>query len=85
MLKIADEAVCGSRRESQRVSPEIPLEGDDGGREHTGPDEGEGGLSASETGVEESETGNHDHDHGRGHENVGLVTWVVPLVEVFSD
>jgi hypothetical protein len=49
------------------------LEGDDGGREHASPDQGQCRLSASKTRVEEGQTGNHDHDHGRGHEDVGLV------------
>jgi hypothetical protein len=83
-IEVANEA-AGSRTESKRVSPEIPLEGDDRSREHTRPNQGQGGLSASKTGVEEGQTGNHDHDHGRGHNDVGLVTRVVPLVQVLCD
>ena len=83
LVEVADEAVCrGAERE--RVTPEVPLEGDDGGREHTRPNQGQSGLSARKTRVEEGQTGNHDHDHGRGHENVGLVTSIVPLVQVLS-
>lgn len=79
LVEVSDEAVCRGT-ESERVSPEVPLEGNDGGGKHAGPDEGEGGLSASKTGVEECETGNHDHHHGRGHEDVGLITRREPLV-----
>jgi hypothetical protein len=83
-VEVANEAT-GSRAESKRVSPEVPLEGDNGGREHARPDQGKGGLSASKARVEEGQTGNHDHDHGRGHDDVGLVTRVVPLVQVLCD
>lgn len=84
LIEVADEAV-GRRTKSQRVAPEVPLESDDGCGEHADPDEGERGLSARKTRVEERETRHHDHDHGRGHENVGLVTWVEPLVQVLGD
>jgi hypothetical protein len=49
-VEAADEAV-GRGTESERVTPEVPLEGDDGSGEHAGPDEGEGRLSASKTRV----------------------------------
>jgi len=84
LVEVANETVCRGA-EGKRVSPEIPLEGNDRGREHAGPDKGEGGLSSSKTGVEKSEARYHDHDHGRGHEDVGLITRLVPLVEVFGD
>jgi hypothetical protein len=82
-VEVANKATC-TRAESKRISPEVPLESDDRGRKHTRPDEGQSGLSARKTRIEEGQTGNHDHDHGRGHEDVGLVTGVVPLVQVFS-
>jgi hypothetical protein len=82
-VEVANKATC-TGAESKRISPEVPLESDDRGRKHTRPDEGQSGLSARKTRIEEGQTGNHDHDHGRGHEDVGLVTGVVPLVQVFS-
>jgi hypothetical protein len=83
-VKVADEAI-GRGAKSKRVSPEIPLECDDGGREHAGPDHGEGRLSARKTGIEEGETRNHDQHHGRSHEDEGLITRLVPLVQVLGD
>ena len=82
-VEVADESAC-TGAESERISPEVPLESDDRGGKHTRPDEGQSGLSARETGVEEGQTRNHDHDHGRGHDDEGLVTGVVPLVQVLS-
>lgn len=84
LVEVADEAVCGGTK-GERVTPEVPLESDDGGGEHAGPDEGEGRLSAGQTRVEESQTWDHDHDHGRSHEDEGLVASLVPLVQVFGD
>ena len=83
LVEVANEAVCRGA-ESKRVSPEVPLEGDDGSREHTRPDKRQSGLSARKTRVEESQTGNHNQDHSGGHENVGLITGRVPLVQVLS-
>lgn len=80
-VEVADKATC-TGAESERISPEVPLESDDRGRKHTRPDEGQSGLSTRKTRIEEGQTGNHDHDHGRGHEDEGLVTGVVPLVQV---
>lgn len=82
--EISNEATC-SWAKGERVAPEVPLECDDGTGEHASPDEGEGGLSAGEARVEERETGNHGQDHGRSHENEGLVTRLVPLVQIFGD
>lgn len=79
---ITDEGVAGGGREGKRVSPEIPLEDDDGKGHHDDPEHGEGGLSAGETGVEEGDAGNHHHDQAGGEEDVGLVTGGVPLVQV---
>lgn len=84
LVEVADEAI-GRRAKGKRVTPEIPLESDDGCGEHADPDKGERRLSASKTRVEERQARYHDHDHGRGHENVGLVTRVEPLVQVLGD
>lgn len=84
LIEISDETIRG-RAEGERVAPEVPLECNDRCGEHAGPDERKSRLSAGETRVEESEAGNHDHDHGRGHENVGLVTRLVPLIQVLGD
>jgi hypothetical protein len=83
-VEVANEA-AGAGTKGQRVTPEVPLECDDRGGEHAGPDEGEGGLSARKTRVEERETRNHDQHHGRSHDDEGLVTRLVPLVQVFGD
>ena len=84
MLKVADKAVCGGLGKSEGIAPEIPLEHYDGTRSHAGPDHAEGRLAAGEAGVEESQAGDHEHDHGGGDEDVGLVACLVPLVEVGS-
>lgn len=83
-VEVSDEAIGGGT-ESERVTPEVPLECDDGCGEHAGPDEGEGRLSPGEARVEERETRNHDQHHGRGHEDEGLVTRLVPLVQILGD
>ena len=54
LLQVANVAICGILAESQRVAPEIPLEGDDGDGHHTDPEEGQSGLSACETRVQET-------------------------------
>ena len=81
LVKVSNKAIC-RRTKRKRVSPEVPLEGDDGSRKHASPNEGQSRLSASKTRVKEGQTRNHDHDHGRGHKNVGLVTGIVPLVQI---
>jgi hypothetical protein len=83
LVQIADEA-AGTGTEGERVSPEIPLECDDRAGEHAGPDEGQSGLSACETGVEESESRNHDQHHGRSHDDESLITRLVPLVQILG-
>lgn len=60
------------------------MERDDRERCHTCPNQGQCRLSASETGVEETETWHHDQDHGRSHDDVCLVTGLEPLVQVLS-
>lgn len=81
LVEVANKSVRAGAK-GKRVSPEVPLEGDDRRGEHTRPDEREGRFSARKTRVEESQTRNHDHDHGRSHENVGLITRTIPLVQV---
>lgn len=48
LVEVANEAIC-AWAEGERVSPEVPLECDDRGGEHAGPDQREGGLSARKT------------------------------------
>ena len=54
----AEERVAGAR-ESERVAPEEPLEGDNADREHREEQKLEGRFTAGETTVEETDTGNH--------------------------
>lgn len=82
MVQIADKPVGCSRAESQRVAPEVPLEDDDGERHHGNPDQRQGGFSSGETRVKEGDTGHHNQDHARSHNDEGLVTGLVPLVQV---
>jgi hypothetical protein len=82
VAQVSNEPIGGRRRESQRVSPEIPLESHDTHGTHASPDHAKGRLAASETGVEETETGYHKHDHSGGDDDVGLVTGLVPFVQV---
>lgn len=84
MLQITDISICCRRRESQRVAPEIPLEGDDRKGAHTSPDHAERGFAAGKTRVKETQTRDHDHDHGRCDNDVGLVTRLVPFIQVFD-
>jgi hypothetical protein len=53
VLKVTD-VLAGRVREGQRIAPEEPLEGDDGGGHDGEPDEGEGGLAPCEARVEEA-------------------------------
>ncbi len=84
MIEITDEAARALGGEGERVAPEIPLEGDDGEGSHAGPDHAEGRFSTRQTGVEETQTRYHDDDHGRGHDDVGLISRGVPLVQVLD-
>lgn len=83
-MQVPNKAVGSGRRERQREPPEIPLKGDDGHGGHTGPDHTEGGLATGEARVEEAQAGDHDHDHGRSSNEIGLVTGLEPFVEVFG-
>ncbi|KFY28677.1 hypothetical protein V493_02810 [Pseudogymnoascus sp. VKM F-4281 (FW-2241)] len=80
MREVANEARASRLAKGERVAPKVPLEDDDGEGAHAGPDHGESGLAARETGVEEAEAGNHEEDHARGHDDEGLVAGLVPLV-----
>jgi hypothetical protein len=53
VLEVADEAT-GAAGEDERIAPEEPLEGDEGGGDDGQPDEGQCGLAAREAGVKES-------------------------------
>ena len=53
-VEVADKATC-TGAESERISPEVPLESDDRGRKHTRPDEGQSGLSTRKTRIEEGQ------------------------------
>lgn len=83
-FQVADEAVRRVLAESQRVSPEIPLKCDDRARCHTRPDHAQCRLSPCKTRVEEAKTRYHDQHHGRGNDNVCLVTRLKPLVQVLD-
>ena len=56
ILKITKE-LTRSVGESKRVTPEEPLEGDDGGGHDGEPDQGQRRLSPSQTGIEETAEG----------------------------
>jgi len=84
LVKIADEWICSLVAESERITPEVPLECDDGSGSHADPDHGQGGLSAGETRVEESQTRYHDQHHRRSDDDVGLVTRLEPLVQILG-
>lgn len=82
VVHVADEGVSGCLAEGERVAPEIPLEDDDAEGHHDDPEHGEGRLSSSEAGVEESDAGDHDEDETGADQDEGLVTGLIPLVEV---
>lgn len=52
------------------------LEGDDANADHAQPELGKGVFATQETGVEESNTGNHNPDQSGGGEDPGDVTEV---------
>lgn len=84
VAQISDISIGGGRGKSQRITPEVPLEGNNRERGHTGPDHTQSGLSTSKTGVKETETGDHHHNHRGGHDDIGLVTRLEPFVQVFG-
>lgn len=83
MIEISDESIRRLSRKSQRVSPEIPLEGDDAEGAHARDDHTQRRFSSSQTRVQEAEAWHHDHHHGRGHNDVGRVSRAEPLIQVF--
>lgn len=84
MFQVSDEAIGGTRREGQGVSPKVPLEGHDERRPNTSPDERESGLATSQTRIEETKTRDHDQHHRRSDDDVTLVTLGVPLIEILG-
>lgn len=84
VLEITDEGVAGRLGEGERVTPEIPLEDDDGEGHHDDPEHGEGGFSAGETRVEKGDAGDHEEDEAGGDDDECLITGLVPLVEVLG-
>jgi len=58
VLHVTQE-LAGGVREGEGVAPEEPLEGDDGGGHDGEPDQGQGGLSAGQTRVEETAAREH--------------------------
>lgn len=54
LVKVADESICCLVAESKRVTPKVPLEGNNRRRSHAHPDHGQRRLPASQAGVEES-------------------------------
>ena len=53
-VQVSDESIGRGIAEGKRITPEIPLEGDDSARSHTCPNQGQSGLSASEARVEKT-------------------------------
>ena len=82
MLQVADEMARPLRGEGEGVAPEVPLEGDDGDGAHADHDHGQSRFPPGQPRVEEPQARYHDHHHGRGHDDVGLVSGRVPLIEV---
>lgn len=82
MVQVADEPVGCLCREGERITPEVPLKGDDADGPHTCPNHAQGGFSAGQAGIEEAQTRHHDHDHGRGHDDVGLISAGIPLIQI---
>jgi hypothetical protein len=71
--EITKEGVS-SAGEGEGVAPEEPLEAHDGATEHGQEEELEGGLAASETTVEETDTGDHEQDEGGAHKQEAHVS-----------
>ena len=82
LVEVADIAVRRGRAESKRITPEVPLENNNAVGHHDNPDERESRFSPGETGVEESNTRHHDHDHGGRDDDVSLVALIEPDVQV---
>ena len=82
MLEIANKAIGPRVGERERIAPEVPLEGNDGEGSHTRPDHTQGRFPACETRVEKAEAGYHEQHHGRGHNDVGLISRLEPLIQI---
>lgn len=63
--EVAQEGVSGSRK-GQGVTPEEPLEADDGDRSHGQQDQRQGRLATGEAAVKEADTGNHEENQDGG-------------------
>ena len=74
MIEISNEPARALSREGQRIAPEIPLKRDDGEAGHANPNHTQSRFPSCEARVEEAETRYHDHDHGRSHDDVGLIS-----------
>lgn len=83
MIQISDETTFPLGGKRQRISPEIPLEGDDAERAHARDDHTQRGFSSSKARVQEAQAWHHDHHHGRGHDDVGRVSRRIPLIQIF--
>jgi len=75
VLQVTNEAIC-TVGESQGITPKEPLEGGDANTDHAQPELGKSILATQETGVEESNAGDHNPDEGGGSEDPGDVTEV---------
>lgn len=80
MIEIANETAFPLGREGQRVSPEIPLEGDDGEGAHADKDHAQGGLPSCQARVQKAQARDHDHHHGRCHDDERLIPGGEPLI-----
>lgn len=84
MVEVADVAIVRGRAEGQRVTPKVPLKDDNTKGHHGDPEHGEGGFSAGETRIEKRDTRHHDKHHTGGHQDEGLVSGLIPLVQIFG-
>lgn len=80
MREVTDKSIRSRLAEGERITPEIPLKHDNGEGAHTRPNHRERRLAARESGVEESQAGNHEEDHAAGDDDECLVAGLVPLV-----
>lgn len=84
LLQVANETIRSVLAEGQRITPKVPLEGDDGTGEHAHPDHRQSRLSARKTRIQETQTRYHDQHHGRCYNDVRLISGLEPLVQVFD-
>lgn len=74
MLQVANETICRGGAEGQRITPEVPLEYDDGETGHTSPDHTKCGLAACET-CNQTSSVSHCSEETRG-EGISILTTV---------